>query len=720
MLAISIRRSCALSIVLAALAAGPVAAAEAADAPGAPGAVATWTEGDKDGIGTATAAASKALLTLDDGELTEVYAPDLGTPSIRDLQFVVTDGRTFAERERQDATHSIALTDPRSLTYRQVNTAHSGRWRITKTYVTDPARAAVLVDVELESLTGRPYQLYALLDPALSNSGDDDRGGTDAGRLFAYDARYASALASTPAPSRTSSGYVGASDGWTDLRDDFRMDWEYDRAAAAGNVAQIAQLPLNGLGGKRRATLALGFGPSPAVASETAAAAVAAGFGATAERYAAGWHEYLAGLSRPRSVAGREQLYDVSTMVLAAMEDKTYPGAGIASPSMAWVWGTIPGYSGPYHLVWSRDLYQVATAQIAAGDRAAAERALDFLWTRQQQPDGCFPQNSNLDGTPHWPNLQLDEVADPILLAWQLGHFDAFTWSHVERAAGCIIRRGPQSQERWENADGYSPATIAAEVAALVCAAEIADRNGAAGLADDYRAVADLRQRSVEGWTRTRNGPLSDKPYYLRLTVDGRADAGTEYQIGDGGPRIDQRRVVDTSFLELVRLGVKAADDRDIRSTLPVVDRELGVVTPSGQFWHRYNHDGYGETPDGGPFPGPGNTGRLWPLLAGERGEYELALGELSGDAAGARAAASARLASIAATAGPGLMLPEQVWDENPPSGTAGREPGKGTLSATPLAWTHAQFVRLAWSIDAGRPVERPGVVACRYTQHCR
>jgi glucoamylase len=89
-------------------------AARAADAPGAPGDLATWTEGDKDGMGTATGTASRAWLTLDDGELTEVYAPDLSTPSLRDLQFVVTDGKSFAEREREDATHRIVLRDPRS------------------------------------------------------------------------------------------------------------------------------------------------------------------------------------------------------------------------------------------------------------------------------------------------------------------------------------------------------------------------------------------------------------------------------------------------------------------------------------------------------------------------------------------------------------------------------------------------------------------------------
>jgi len=66
-----------------------------------------------------------------------------------------------------------------------------------------------------------------------------------------------------------------------------------------------------------------------------------------------------------------------------------------------------------------------------------------------------------------------------------------------------------------------------------------------------------------------------------------------------------------------------------------------------------------------------------------------------------------------------GLLLPEQVWDDNPPSGQPGYQPGLGTFSATPLGWTHAQFVRLAWSIDAGHPVERPAIVACRYALVC-
>jgi glucoamylase len=689
------RRGIVLLVAVSLLCAAPAAAAEA---PGAPGAVANWTRGDKDGFGTARPLASKVWFTLQGGELSEVYAPDLGTPSFRDLQFVVSDGRTFTERETDVAKHVTRLADPRSLTYRQVSSTR--RWRLTKTYVTDPARAAVLVDVRFESLTGRPYKLYVLGDPALSNGGDDDHGRG----LVAYDATNASALRAKPRFTRRSVGYLGASDGWTDLQADHRMDWRYTTATEPGNVAQTAATSLTGLRGHRRLTLALGFGAKPANATSTARAALRTGFARAARRYAGGWHRYLSGLDRPRSAAGIKRFYDASLMVMAATEDKTFRGALIAAPSMPWVWGNIKGYSGPYHLVWSRDAYQVATAMLAAGDRAGANRAVSYLFGRQQQADGCFPQNSNLDGTPHWPNLQLDEVADPIILSWQLRRFDAGTWSHVKRAADCIVEKGPVTQERWENLVGYSPASIAAEVAGLVCAAEIAERNGDTAAAELYLQTADERQGSIDGWTLTTNGPLSSKPYYVRATIDGKPNAGTTYPTPDNGPVVDQRQVVDPSFLEQVRLGVKPADDPAILSTLPVVDRELGVDTPNGRFWHRFNFDGYGELPDGGPFGTPGNRGRVWPIFAGERGEYEL----LTGNARAARG----RLQSMAATANSGRLMPEQVWDDQPPPGYT---PGTPTFSATPLGWTHAQLVRLAWSLDAGKPVEQPSVVARRY-----
>jgi glucoamylase len=696
----------------------PDAAAVSGVAPGAPGATALWTAGNKDAFGTSTTLTSKVWFTLGGGELNEVYYPNLGTPAVRDLQFVVTDGKSWLKRDHEDTDHRLVLTEQRSLTYQQLDTDPAGRYRITKTYTTDPSRSVLLMRIHFESLTNQPLRLYVLYDPSLSGNGDDDSGSTAGAALVTSDAQAASALLASPAFTKTSSGYLGSSDGWSDLRSDYAMDWNYT-SAPNGNVVQTGRLELTGKAGSQDATLSLGFGATTPEALAAANASLARGFGATQSAYESGWHDYLAGRTRPSSVAGHQQLYDVSLMVLAASEDKTYRGAFIASPTMAWVWGQIPGYNGPYHLVWSRDLYEMATAEIAAGDRAAAGRGLDYLWTRQQKADGCLPQNSNLDGSPHWGGLQLDEVADPIMLAWQLGRTDADTWNHVQRAATCILANGPTTQERWENATGYSPASLGAEIAGLVCAAQIAQANGASDLAARYRSVADDWRSQLYHWTVTTNGPLSAAPYFLRLSVDGNANAGTEYTLSDGGPTVDQRTVVDPSFLELVRLGVLRADDPAVRSTLPVVDRELGVETPNGFFWHRYNHDGYGETPDGRPFGTNDGIGRLWPIFAGERGEYELAASELSGNPTAGRAAAAQRLDSIAKTANDGLMLPEQVWDDNPPAGTAGRFPGGGSGSATPLGWTHAQFIRLAWSIDAGRPVERLSLLTCRYGGPC-
>ncbi|KJK53027.1 hypothetical protein UK23_01445 [Lentzea aerocolonigenes] len=440
-----------------------------------------------------------------------------------------------------------------------------------------------------------------------------------------------------------------------------------------------------------RGTFAVGFGDG------VGQAALDRGFRVVAREYARGWHAYLDGLRRPKSADPK--LYDMSVMVLAATEDKTNPGASIASPSFPWAFGfdrELAPELGPYALVWPRDLYHVSTAMIAAGDRAFAGRALDFMLQRQQQPDGHLPQNTKVDGTPFWKSVQLDETAAPLLLAWQLDRRDKSTVDAMRKAADYLLSypNAPFSeQERWENQSGYSPATIASVVAGLVCFADLLQRNGED--AGKYLKAADEWQSEVESWTATSTGPYAPKPYYLRLTKDGNPDAATKYNLGDNNPAdIDQRAVVDPSFLELVRLGVKRADDPVIRNTVEVVDQQL----KEQGYWHRFTQDGYGETKDGGPWnvPNPVRTyGRLWPLLTGERGEYELLIDQ--------KASAAKRLREIAATANNGRMLPEQVWG------------GRGTTSATPLAWTHAQYVRLAWSLDAGRPVERPDVVANRY-----
>jgi glucoamylase len=306
----------------------------------------------------------------------------------------------------------------------------------------------------------------------------------------------------------------------------------------------------------------------------------------------------------------------------------------------------------------------------------------------------------------------MDEVALPIVLAWQLDRTGPADWERVRLSADFLVATGPRTdQERWENVAGYSPNTIATEIAGLVTAAEIARANGDDARADSYVATADEWRAALAGWTVTTNGPLSPEPYYLRITDDGNADAGTQIQIADGGPLIDQRAVIDPSFLDLIRLGVIDAADPVVLNTLSLIDVQLGYDTANGRFWHRASYDGYGERPDGTQWepvdPGSGETiGRGWPLLTGERGEYELAAGQDAQE----RLDAKARSADDSS-----FFLPEQVWDDQPPSGQPGFIAGEPTFSATPLAWTHAQFLRLAASIDNGSPVETPQVVACRY-----
>jgi glucoamylase len=698
---------------LFAVAPGVPAVSASSQAPGAPGTASDWVTGDKDGFGTARGTVSKVWYTLHGGELSEIYYPRIDTPSTRDTQLVVSDGHTFTDRESTDTVHSVRLLDPQSLTYQQVDTARSGDYVITKTYTSDPERSTVLVDVSVRSLTGRAYQVYVLHDPALSMTGNDDAGTTSQGALVAGDGTSSDAVLSSSGFRRTSSGYLGSSDGWTDLATDHRMDWTY-AAAQPGNVVQTGLTGLTGLVGRQRLTLAIGFATTETGAVSTARASLSAGFTRVQSAYADGWHGYLTTLRPvPRSAAGSATEYHVSQMVLAGSEDKTFRGGFVASPGRPWAWANVLQSLAVYHAVWSRDVYEIATGLIAMGDRAAAGRALDYLFSVQERPDGSYPQNSRLSGEPVFGGLQMDEVSFPTLLAGQLGRTGSADWDHVRRAEDYVVANGPSTPgERWENASGYSPATIAAEIAGLVVGADIAQRNGDATRAEHYLAVADSWRANLSRWTVTSTGPYSSSPYFLRITSDGNADAGTPIQLSDGGPLIDQRAVVDPSFLELVRLGVLRPDDPRIVNSLSVVDQQLGYTTPNGPFWHRASFDGYGEKSDGSewePTPTGSNIthGRGWPLLTGERGEYSLAAGQ----------AAQNYLDTVARSRNTSSwLLPEQVWDHQAPAGSSPAfQPGTPTFSATPLAWTHAQFIRLAMSLDAGAPVETPQAVACRY-----
>jgi glucoamylase len=699
----------ALLMLLAASPSVPRAQGPARElAPGAPGGDARWESAGKAAVGTSNTLESKVWFTLRAGVMTEIYYPTVDIGESRLTQLVITspDGRRV-ETEEEDTTHRVEVLDPRSLAFRQINTARSGAYTVTKTYVADPARSTVLIHVDFRGRGGE--QLHVYHDPSLNNSGMHDSAWTEGGALVASDADKASALVSSVGFHETVNGYFGTSDGLTQLKKNGRLSNPHQRAAD-GNVVQVASLPPRSAA-TTSFTLALGFGREPAEAIANARASLAKGFERARAEYDAGWHEYVRSL---RGVGAEHQAqYDMAAMVLKAHEDKTYRGAMIASLSVPWGGGASANEPqvGGYHLVWSRDLYQVATAFYALGDKASADRALDYLFRIQQKPDGSFPQNSWLDGRPFWGSLQMDEVAYPLILAHELGRTDNETYvKHVRPAADFVVSRGPWTpQERWEEEAGYSPSTIAAEIAGLVCAAEIARRNDDLASAQVYLAAADDWARNVEAWTATTNGPHGDGNYYIRINEDTDPNDGDPRELNNGAGTFDERHVVDAGFLELVRLGIKPASDPLVAKSLAVIDKLIRVETPRGDSFYRYNHDGYGEMDDGRPWNWDGKytgKGRLWVLLAGERGQYELARGDSS--------AARRRLAAMAGFANEGRMLPEQVWDMRQ-SPTPDLRFGEGTGSATPLAWSMAQFIRLATNLQEGRNLDTPAVVAARY-----
>jgi len=741
-------------------------------APGAPGKDAQWATAGKQAIGTSANLESRVWFTLAQGVLTEVYYPDVTVANVHVLQFVVVDPKTKkVETEREDAIHQIKATRPDSLSFQQINTAKNGAWKITKTYTTDVERDSVLIDVKFES-KNKNLNLYVYYDPSLGNTGMHDSAWTiknnedeTQNALIAQDKNINSALmidyqgeiSLKPfVLSNITNGFLGISDGLTQLKEK-KAIVNYEKAEN-GNIVQFAKIedrerkinPLSTLPFKF--TLAISFDKTPNDALNTAKKSLSKGFKTNLAEYEKGWADYV---KTVRKVEPKYQAqFNMAAMVLKAQEDKSVRGANVASLTIPWGGGLTANedVGGGYHLVWSRDLYQVFTAYLALGDTAAAERALDFLFKIQQKPDGSFPQNSWLDGRNGWGGLQMDEVGYPLIMAYQLKRFDKETYEkHVKRAADFIVKNGPVTpQERWEEKGGYSPSTIAAEIAGLVCAAEIAKKNGDTASADLWLKTADDWTANIEKWTATTNGKHGDGNYYVRLTANGKPDAGEKIELNNNAGSFLENEIVDAGFLELVRLGIKSPDDPLIVKSLKVVDEVIRVKTPHGDGFYRYNNDGYGEMDDGRRWNWDGKytgKGRLWALLSGERGQYELAFAKGIGDEVFSQSMrqsgrsesfskfrnekykisnaylkqAKLRLDSMAKFANEGLMIAEQVWDKPETPKNIDRQfvPelkfGEGTGSATPLAWSMAQFIRLAVNLQAGKNLDTPDVVYNRY-----
>jgi glucoamylase len=696
------------------------------DAPGWPGIWPRWTSSAKVGVGTALSASSQVWFTVSHGILNEIYYPRIDQACTRDLGLIITDGRNFFSEEKRHTSGDVTCLAEGVPAYRLANTCKQGRYQIKKEILADPRRDVVMQQTRFLPLEGKliDYHLYVLLAPHLGNRGYGntawvgDYKGTP--MLFAQREDNVLALACSAPWIECSVGFAGVSDGWQDLFRHKKMTWSYDRAEN-GNVALTAEVDLQKC--PAEFVLAVGFGRNAAEAGHRALASLLDGFETARAEYIRAWNHWQETLIPDEGARGQQNLYRISTAVMRTHEANNFPGGVIASLSIPW--GSSKGDDdlGGYHLAWPRDLVETAGGLLAAGLVEDVHRIIHYLQTTQEG-DGHWSQNMWLDGTPYWTGIQMDEAAFPILLVnlalreGALGPEDSTRlWPMVRRAACFLLKNGPVTPEdRWEEDPGYSPFTLAVEIAALLAAADLAELNEESSTATYLREIADTWNGNIERWTYVAGTDLARQTgvegYYVRIAPPEVICAPSPL-LGfvpiknrpPGQSLAPAAHIVSPDALALVRFGLRAPDDPHILNTIKVIDALLKTDTPYGPAWHRYNGDAYGEHSDGSAFDGTG-VGRAWPLLTGERAHYELA--------AGRRDRAETLLQTLEAFANQGGMIPEQIW-ESPDIPERGLFFGRPSGSAMPLVWAHAEYVKLCRSLKEGRVFDMPPQTEKRY-----
>src|SRR5580658_8499981 len=506
----------------------------AAQAAGAPGAASYYDEARKDCVGTAANSRSKVWYTVADGELSDVYAPTIDNTDVKSLDPIVT-GPGFTALQPRDMTYTVSSLDGSGMAC-QV-TAHDAAhdFNVVTDFITDPAAEAVVMRFTLVPLPGAPsgLHLYLRFNPLLNGhggGGTDNAGGESATIVSTPDGQiplsystnsfteavnrsyatpiYAALTASQPFAA-VETGFAGsASDGLTELDSSGALT-STAPDASNGNVVQTVELAGD------TGTVALGFGGSEHGALRTAQAAAAASFPSVYGAYQAGWHAYDGTLRSPESFghvdAAQRRAYYLSANVLKASEDKTFAGATAASLASPWGQAVPAGqpasdglapYFGSYREVFPRDAYETFTGFLVDGDLATARQLVNYWFNDLQLPNGSFPRNGLLNGqaAPDTGGLQLDETADPILAAWQAGMAgdSSLYVNHIKPAADFLVANGPtDGVERWEEQTGFSPSTMADEVAGLVAAATIAGIQGDTASQRLFLATADNFRRLI-------------------------------------------------------------------------------------------------------------------------------------------------------------------------------------------------------------------------------
>lgn len=740
-----IRWSCIFALLISA-----VLNAGLAEAPDCPVAPASWSTGVKDFFGTSyesydselkyssqsmTAPISKVWFTGAYGVLNEVYWPSVDMAQTRDSQILVVDGQEVFE-ERKNSISSTEWVVTGVPHFHITNRDPLDRFRIEKWVLSDPDRDVVLQRVRLQ-IFKKGLQFFWLHNPSVGNTPHGDFARVEISRefpaLLSWQSGQAQALVSTLGFVKASSGFESCADssGFEDLKKNGAMDYFFS-AASNGNVVQLAMLDISSGIGTVEFDVALGFGSTTTAAYEQAVKSIQSGYFALSKKYHEGWQCYQDKALDYSLVSGDGgKLFRSSIAVLKSLEDKTASGAFIASPTVPWGEWTqdlfLPGQNKPrkemtsgYHLVWPRDLYHMSTAFMAIGDFDSAIASLNYLtriqlgashgfWhfgTHKKSKDGSYAQNTWIDGESHWPGLQLDQVSVPALLSyrlWKEGKIDLKKyWSTVKRATDFVSEFGPWTrQERWEDAFGVSPSTLASEIAALSVSAEMAVVLNDHALAKRYHDLASHwgfeTFRGLDVWTFTTTGGLGDGRYYERIEGASTYDQvwnpndATTYELANQGGTVQERNVIDGGFLELVRLGVRSALNEKILATLPEYDENLRKeIKDRGPSFYRYTGDRYNYDSE----KGIQTHGMLWPLLTGERGHYELARAlALKKQPSEVDLNMRPYIRAMERFATPTFMLPEQVWDKGPRAGIP-------TGAATPLGWPHAEYIKLLRSLS--------------------
>lgn len=690
---------------------------------GAPGDQPRWTHANKDGVGTAYSTGGRVWFTIWRGILTEVYYPTVDRPQLRDLEFLFSDGSGLFLEEKRDLDYQIERMSP-SQGYRISSRDRKGRFSFTKEIIVEPTRPCVLLHTKIEGNAGflRNLKTYLLCAPHLEVGGEDNNAFVVevSGRelLVAEKKNRWLVVGASCAFSRLSCGYVGHSDGYTDLAKNRKMVFEFDEAKN-GNVALTGELDLSKT---REFTVGVAFGETLACAVSSLFQSLGHSYNERRQLFMKQWEAAVSGKQPLEKFSGdKGALFESSYNLLLTHEDKLYQGAFIASLTIPWGEARDDKQGkGGYHLVWTRDMVESAMGLLAAGNTQAPLRALIYL-AAQQEEDGSFPQNFWVDGEAYWKGMQLDEVAFPVLLAWRLYQFRLLGQFNprvmVNRAVAFLLHSGPiTGEERWEEASGYSPSTLAVIISAFICAASFARAEQDTGTAAFLESYADFLRAHLEEWTATTGGSLvhGSPHYFVRLNPAKPGEAAAPGAVNNADLKLTSRApgatesypardIVDAGFLQLVRYGILSADDPLIVESLRVVDATLRIDTPAGPCWHRYNHDGYGQRPDGGPYLKWGK-GRAWPLLTGERGHYELAAGH----------DCRPLLHAMEQFSNGTCLLPEQIWDEaDLPEAHLRR--GGPTGSANPLLWAHSEYLRLLRSCHDGKVFDLIPEVAARY-----